>query len=400
MITKKINKFLSLKLKNDETYIYVNDREILVCKHIAIDMSLEQLQQLNYNEKVNSIDKLIEFYGSTEKQRNMDQKITPQEEFLVHCSNIQAWAEQEYDTKLLHSNISFPLLKRLTEAGDLKAKKVFKEEIVKRYNSGFEKVQHYLAREGYLNLLSNLERELLFKEYLSEVKEIEGVLKKRLDIVGNVKLRPGIELKDGKVSGLRMQCSLMEKKKEILEKRLINIPLQISRLKSLKKLILGSFLDTHLPEWIGNLTEIRHLDLHFNQLKSLPDSLGNLVELNYLNLSRNDLKSLPLSISKLQNLRKLYLNFNKFKELPKVVCSMKNLTDLSFVGNSITKLPSEIKNLKFLRKINMTSNPIISFPKELFNLPKIRLIILLNGCVKLEEDTIEEIKKRKIKVFL
>ncbi|KKN50191.1 hypothetical protein LCGC14_0635370, partial [marine sediment metagenome] len=45
--------------------------------------------------------------------------ITPEAEFWGHCSNFQVWAEQNYDTRLLHSNLSFPLLKKLTEIGGL-----------------------------------------------------------------------------------------------------------------------------------------------------------------------------------------------------------------------------------------------------------------------------------------
>ena len=66
---------------------------------------------------------------------------------------MQVFYEYNYDTRLLHSNIAFPLLKRLTSAGDLQAKKVFREEIAKRYESGNETVRRYLKNEGYLQYL-------------------------------------------------------------------------------------------------------------------------------------------------------------------------------------------------------------------------------------------------------
>ncbi|GAH27524.1 unnamed protein product, partial [marine sediment metagenome] len=62
--------------------------------------------------------------------------ITPEQEFWAHCSNLQTWAEHHYDTRLLHSNISFPLLRRLTEAGDPVAKQFFKDEIAERIKLG------------------------------------------------------------------------------------------------------------------------------------------------------------------------------------------------------------------------------------------------------------------------
>lgn len=39
-------------------------------------------------------------------------------EFWGHCSNLQVWAENNYDTRLLHRNLSSPLLKQLSDLGD------------------------------------------------------------------------------------------------------------------------------------------------------------------------------------------------------------------------------------------------------------------------------------------
>nr|MDO8117051.1 hypothetical protein [Candidatus Sigynarchaeota archaeon] len=48
----------------------------------------------------------------------------------------QAWAEHDYDTRLLHSNIAFPLLKELASAGDDKAARVIDAEIESRIREG------------------------------------------------------------------------------------------------------------------------------------------------------------------------------------------------------------------------------------------------------------------------
>ncbi len=91
----------------------------------------------------------------------MDSLIPNETEFFGHCSNLQAWAEQDYDTRLLHRNIAFPLLKKLTEAGDPLAKKHFREEIVERYNTGNDTVRTYLEIEGYFKYLSPSEKDHL-----------------------------------------------------------------------------------------------------------------------------------------------------------------------------------------------------------------------------------------------
>jgi len=71
--------------------------------------------------------------------------------------NLQVWAEYNYNTDYLHRNLAFPLLRALTDAGDLKAKKVFKNEIGRRYESGGEATREYLREEGFLKYLTDEE---------------------------------------------------------------------------------------------------------------------------------------------------------------------------------------------------------------------------------------------------
>ncbi|MHA1671173.1 MAG: hypothetical protein ACTSV5_11445 [Promethearchaeota archaeon] len=174
----KINKYISLELRNESTFVYVNNVEVSVCKHIAVDLPIRDLKEL---EDINSVDELSERYKRTRKDDyEIMQMISSEEEFFVHCSNIQAWAESGYDTQLLHTNIAFPLLMELSKVGDLQAKSVFKEEIVKRYRSGNKEIQQYLIKRGFLSLLTNAERELLFKSDLECIKQIEKVINGRL----------------------------------------------------------------------------------------------------------------------------------------------------------------------------------------------------------------------------
>jgi tetratricopeptide (TPR) repeat protein len=70
--------------------------------------------------------------------------LTIKEEVLAHASNIQAWAEHDYDTRLLHSNIAFPLLKALAKAGDAKAKRVLNAEVLERYQASTDHVKELI----------------------------------------------------------------------------------------------------------------------------------------------------------------------------------------------------------------------------------------------------------------
>ncbi len=154
-----INKYLTVKLIEDKTYIYASKREFIQCKYLLMNIDLDNFEAYNH---FHSIDEAAPHLNSSlEGSVNMTPKIPPETEFWGHCSNLQAWAENQYNTNLLHSNISFPLLKKLTNLGDPMAKKVFKEEIVARFINGFPSVVSYLTHRNYLNFLNNEEIETL-----------------------------------------------------------------------------------------------------------------------------------------------------------------------------------------------------------------------------------------------
>ena len=41
-----------------------------------------------------------------------EHNITPEQEFWEHYSNLQVWYKNDYNTRLLHRNLSFDLLKK------------------------------------------------------------------------------------------------------------------------------------------------------------------------------------------------------------------------------------------------------------------------------------------------
>jgi hypothetical protein len=96
MLEFKVNDYVSLKFNYPDTEIYINGKYFMQCFSL----------------------------------------IDTEEEFWGHCSNLQAWSEHDYDTRLLKVNLAFPLLEQLAEAGDNLARIKFKEEILKRLLSG------------------------------------------------------------------------------------------------------------------------------------------------------------------------------------------------------------------------------------------------------------------------
>ena len=147
----KINEFLTLKLERDETKlvalsinedptiqdfktnIYVNGELFEQCKFLLLNTPIDQKDA---NNKIASIDEIADILGWKENgQEGVEYEIDPETEFWGHCSNLQVWSENNYDLRLLHHKIAFPLLKRLAEAGDLLANDVFKNELKNRFES-------------------------------------------------------------------------------------------------------------------------------------------------------------------------------------------------------------------------------------------------------------------------
>ncbi len=168
----KINDFLTLKLENNKTFIYIKGKRFIQCIRLFLQIPP---QTSNLYEEIDSIDEAAEVYKQslwrnrivegpmTRPSRFQNKTITPEQEFWGHCSNIQVWAEHDYDTRLIHSNLVFQLLRELTFVGDPKAKAIFKEEIAIRFETGYFSVVAYLLEQGYLLFLDKDQLKILLE---------------------------------------------------------------------------------------------------------------------------------------------------------------------------------------------------------------------------------------------
>ena len=143
----KVNDYITLKLEwvgvgqELETTIYVADKWFRQCKFLLLNIPVDEISSL---DEIDSIDEAAaKLDRSQERNKFFRREISPEVEFWGHCSNLQMWMENNYDTRLLHSNLAFPLLKRLTDVGDPIAKRVFREEIAKRLGQGYRPVVEY-----------------------------------------------------------------------------------------------------------------------------------------------------------------------------------------------------------------------------------------------------------------
>ncbi|MFX1275119.1 MAG: leucine-rich repeat domain-containing protein [Promethearchaeota archaeon] len=282
----KINEFITLKLENSlttqqgivgsllgwvaknvfipiqdyKTYIYINGKRFQQCRFLLLDIPIDKME---VQEQIDSIDEASEILNhSLEFLDGRFLNITPDTEFWAHCSNLQAWVENDYDTRLLHSNLAFPLLKKLSEAGDPIAKNVFKDEIVKRFTSGHLNVMKYLINEGFMEHFTRDETDIILEEV--EKKSVQCV-----------SYRDKI-------------CGIVDNNTLDLSKRGI---ISIEKIEGLK-----------------DLTNLIELDISHNRIKEIK-GLENLINLESLNLSNNLIREIK-GLGSLHQLDKLNLWFN------------------------------------------------------------------------------------------
>jgi hypothetical protein len=148
----KVNDFITLRLENNTTSIFVNDQLFIHCKYLMLDIPINNPQKY---EEISSIDEAKSLLSSEMEENEI--VIDSETEFFGHCSNLQAWAENDYDTRLLDSNLAFPLLQKLVKVGDSLARMVFKDEIASRFQSKFPSTVLYLIENKYITYLNEEE---------------------------------------------------------------------------------------------------------------------------------------------------------------------------------------------------------------------------------------------------
>lgn len=376
----KVNKYISVRLEGGKTYIYIKGERFIQCKSLVLNVARQQ----SYH--VSSIDDALDVIGATHSVI-----ISPEEEFLGHCSNLQAWAEHDYDTRILHRNIAFPLLRRLAEVGDIKALNVFKEEVMHRFLNGSKTVQEFLVEQGYHKLLLKNDVYSLF------VSDLEEEAIRTLGLTANkdflldtdyFHFENSFVLDKGVVTQLNIYDSIFSelppcirdlkslKVLRIAVDGLKELPQWISELLDLKVLKVSHTGITSLPSEIGLLRKLTTLDLSDNKLATLPKSIGLLRFLVELDLSRNKLSSIPSTIGRLKSLKRLILADNELVNLPESLCNLISLAYLDLSRNTVKVLPSSIISLNSIIKINASFNKINKIPFNIGNLKSIESLDL------------------------
>jgi hypothetical protein len=403
----QVNKFISLKLirarwvkgrdtfspsapKSHRVRIYLNDEPFRTCAYLLlVNPHLKENQ-----EKIRSIDEAKEFLKDDfhETLQAKDFGITPEEEFWGHCSNIQAWIENDYDTRLLHSNLAFPLLKELKELGDPKAKVIFEEEVLKRYAIGNEKIQDYLFEKNYI-------QEIPWEKQISIVKhpevyeamvEIGTLFKNELNL-------SDIYFEEGKVTGFFPPSHPLKNN---------DIDILFKLLKSLKHMDFFSFSQRerkvlgNLPETLGELNQIKTLALWIPNHNNLPNAIGNLTSLEKMYIRFYRGKTLPNSIGKLQSLKVLEISdCPNLERFPESFGNLGSLEQIKIEDSNLKKLPESIGNLKNLKYFSLRNNNLNDLPKSFTNLKKLKTLFLDKNKFKKFPEIIKTMNLIQISLF-
>ncbi|XP_021831164.1 putative disease resistance protein RGA3 [Prunus avium] len=135
-------------------------------------------------------------------------------------------------------------------------------------------------------------------------------------------------------------------------------PLAISsyNCKKLRTLItFGSRITTIDPNLILQLKCLRTLNLSGNFIKELPEEIGELIHLRHIDLSYNlYLEKLPDTICGLYNLSTLSLRFCfKLKKLPEIMGNLINLKHFYVISCGVLELPKGIGRLTSLQTLDV-----------------------------------------------
>jgi Leucine rich repeat len=136
---------------------------------------------------------------------------------------------------------------------------------------------------------------------------------------------------------------------------------------------------------IGRLEALEFLSLASGTFDSIPDEIGNLVNLRVLDLENCGLvESLPTSIQKLKNLEKLVLCHTSVDCLPETFGSLSKLKYLDIGFTCIILLPSTFRHLTQLEYLNLSSTPIYSLPSGFQQLVNLKNLIMFD-CIRLSK---------------
>ena len=148
----------------------------------------------------------------------------------------------------------------------------------------------------------------------------------------------------------------------------------------------GPWLMGTIPPALGELSQLRELDLRQNQLSGpIPSALGDLAQVRKLNLQRNQLSGpIPPALGGLAHLKSLSLSYNRLTGA--IRAQLGNLAALERLYASSNRLsgaiPPELGKLASLESLSLSRNQLTgAIPPELGDLGQLRILELTQNLL-------------------
>jgi len=134
-------------------------------------------------------------------------------------------------------------------------------------------------------------------------------------------------------------------------------PASFSKLVGLVKLEAVDVGLADLPEALGNLRNLKIIDVSKNNLSWIPKSFVDLPSLQICNFSQNNILMLPLDIETMSSLAHLLAANNMIAEVAENLHLLKTLRTLDLYDNQISTLPRRMMEMD-LRRLDLAQNDI------------------------------------------
>ncbi|CAA0104913.1 E3 ubiquitin-protein ligase SspH2 [BD1-7 clade bacterium] len=155
------------------------------------------------------------------------------------------------------------------------------------------------------------------------------------------------------------------KRLDISDNNLASLPESIIELAGLEYLNASRNGISVLPSLIGDASSLRVINLYDNALTELPDSIGNLSEVTALILSSNKLSVVPDSVANLVKLRTLHLDRNAITKIPDSMAGLTELEELKLRQNRLTRFPRALAELSQVKLLDLSHNMISEIPADI-----------------------------------
>lgn len=189
----------------------------------------------------------------------------------------------------------------------------------------------------------------------------------------------------------------------IYDTTITHLPKQLGELKQLKSLELSNTGLVSLPDTIADLSSLTSLSVPGNNLTSLPTTMINLQSLFQITLKNNialqsiqplnglsflhildarhcQIEHLPLDLPHLTNLYMSYNNLTYLTGIQTLGNKTKNKKYFNFDYNHILSIPPNIQHVNNLYWLNLNDNQLKTLPLNMFNIPTLSQLYIRHNC--------------------